>query len=195
MPVTNPAGMISVRTTFNGPNNLTAYYRGGAYVPINSTTAISTSASSLALSQFNGAVAGTSCPLVGCFLPGERLAREVVASNKLHLSDAVTLDDRQGVVTYSQSFIAPCVRITTSSGATLSCSTTAPIPTFMSNLVLANVLAGHMIPVMRGLVKRWERVVDVADLGWQLVQHITCENACFWVGDVFGVYILHHNQK
>lgn len=56
--VSTPASMSSVISVFGGPGNLTAYYRGGTYVPINSTAAISTTAASLALSQFNGAQPG-----------------------------------------------------------------------------------------------------------------------------------------
>lgn len=56
--VSNPASLSSVVSVFGGPGNLTAYYRGGTYVPINSTAAISTTAAGLALSQFNGAQPG-----------------------------------------------------------------------------------------------------------------------------------------
>lgn len=56
--VSNPASLSSVVSVFGGPGNLTAYYRGGSYVPINSTAAISTTAAGLALSQFNGAQPG-----------------------------------------------------------------------------------------------------------------------------------------
>lgn len=55
--VSNPATLSSVVSVFGGPNNLTAYYRGGSYVFSWSGTAnIATSASSLKLSQFSGAV-------------------------------------------------------------------------------------------------------------------------------------------
>ena len=52
---TNPS-FSQVRAFFSGPANLSAYVRGGAYVPnIPANAAISTTAAGLALSQFSGA--------------------------------------------------------------------------------------------------------------------------------------------
>lgn len=57
-PVSNPASLSSVVSVFGGPGNLTAYYRGGPYVPDTPTNAaISTTSNGLALSQFAGASA------------------------------------------------------------------------------------------------------------------------------------------
>lgn len=54
--VSTPPSMSSVISVFGGPGNLTAYYRGGPYVPnISQNAAIATSPGSLALSQFAGA--------------------------------------------------------------------------------------------------------------------------------------------
>lgn len=53
--VSTPPSMSSVISVFGGPNNLTAYYRGGPYVPNTArNAAINTSPGSLALSQFAG---------------------------------------------------------------------------------------------------------------------------------------------
>lgn len=60
--VTNPAKLTSVKSVFSGPNNLKAYNKGGSYVASNNPAPIATSATSLKLSQFNGASAST--PLV-----------------------------------------------------------------------------------------------------------------------------------
>lgn len=52
---TNP-NFSQVKAFFNGPNNLSAYVRGGPYVPnIPANAAISTTAAGLKLSQFSGA--------------------------------------------------------------------------------------------------------------------------------------------
>lgn len=54
--VSNPPSLSSVVATFGGPGNLTAYTRGGSYVPnVTMNNAIATVAGSLALSQFAGA--------------------------------------------------------------------------------------------------------------------------------------------
>ena len=56
MAVTSPASLSKIIAEFGGPNNLAAYVRGGAYVPNTSAnSAISTTASGLAISQFVGA--------------------------------------------------------------------------------------------------------------------------------------------
>lgn len=57
MAVTSPVSLSKVIAEFLGPNNLSAYVRGGSYVPnISANAAISTSTSGLALSQFLNAV-------------------------------------------------------------------------------------------------------------------------------------------
>lgn len=54
--VTTPPSLSSVVSVFGGDGFMSHYYRGGPYVPnISQNAAISTSASTLALSQFAGA--------------------------------------------------------------------------------------------------------------------------------------------
>lgn len=54
--VSTPPSLSSVVATFGGPGNLTAYTRGGSYVPnVAMNNAVATVAGSLALSQFAGA--------------------------------------------------------------------------------------------------------------------------------------------
>lgn len=56
--VTNPPKLSSVIATFGGPNNLSAYVRGGAYVPNTAYYgAVSTTSAGLKLSQFAGLAA------------------------------------------------------------------------------------------------------------------------------------------
>jgi len=56
MAVSNPATMSSIKSEFGGPNNLSAYVRGGTYVPMNAANQISTTVSGLAVSQFSGVI-------------------------------------------------------------------------------------------------------------------------------------------
>lgn len=54
--VSSPPSLSKIIAEFNGPHNLGAYRRGGAYVPNTAlNSAISTSASALRISQFVGA--------------------------------------------------------------------------------------------------------------------------------------------
>lgn len=58
MAITAPVSLSKIIAEFAGPNNLKAYYRGGPYVPdTTANAAISTVATSLAISQFLGASA------------------------------------------------------------------------------------------------------------------------------------------
>lgn len=53
MPVTAPVSLTKIKTEFNGPDNFSAYVRGGTYVPnISVNNSISTVASGLSASSF-----------------------------------------------------------------------------------------------------------------------------------------------
>lgn len=56
MPVTTPIGLQKIKTEFSGPNTFSSYIRSGTYVPnIAANSAVSTTVSGLAMSQFLGA--------------------------------------------------------------------------------------------------------------------------------------------
>lgn len=56
MTVTAPVSLSKIVAEFGGPNNLSAYVRGGAYVPNTTANAnVSTTVAGLAISQFLGA--------------------------------------------------------------------------------------------------------------------------------------------
>lgn len=56
MAVTSPVSLTKVRTEFGGTNRMSAYVRGGAYVPnISANSGIPTVAAGMRLSQFLGA--------------------------------------------------------------------------------------------------------------------------------------------
>ncbi len=61
MAISAPASLSKIIAEFGGPSNLSAYVRGGSYVPNTSANqAISTTAAGLAISQFVGASKGSS---------------------------------------------------------------------------------------------------------------------------------------
>ena len=142
----------------------------------------------------SGSSGGGACVVVESFLPDGRQAGDVAVGDTLQLADEVSLAPRTGTVSYAQPKLAPCVEITTESGVTLSCSTTAPIPT-PDGLVLAPNLAGRSVAVRDAEGVRWERVKHMRAIGQRMVQHITVENACFWAGHAPGRFVLHHNVK
>lgn len=98
-------------------------------------------------------------------------------------------------VTYSETKPQPCVEIITESGATLKCSTSAPILTSEGEQCDAAQLLGRFIPYKDGDKYEYTLVSEVRDIGEQLVQHITCGNQYFLAGGGNGLYLLHHNVK
>ena len=92
--------------------------------------------------------------------------------------------------------------ITTSSGATLDCSTTAVIPTLEKGYQLSPGLENLHVPVASGediaegaSAFTWEKVVSVVPIGPLRVQKIFVQNRCFWASKDGKRFILHHNLK
>lgn len=117
-------------------------------------------------------------------------AGDVKVGDMLRLFDPVTLEPLQGVVSYSEPKRQPCVEISTASGKILHCSVSAPIPTQRGGLRTAPNVAGHAVAIRVDSVPQWDDVTTVRVIGERMVQHITCENGCFWADDVG-----HHNLK
>lgn len=117
-------------------------------------------------------------------------AGDVKVGDVLRLFDPVTLAPLQGVVSYSEAKLQPCVEISTAAGKILPCSISAPIPTKRGGLRTAPNVAGHAVAIRIDSVPQWDDVTTVRVIGERMVQHITCENGCFWANDVG-----HHNLK
>jgi hypothetical protein len=137
-----------------------------------------------------GGSGGTGCPQVD--EPVIRRApnggEEVIRAGDAGVGDDLLLSSgRWGRVTYSETKQQPGVRVVGTDGSSITCSASAPLETadgpcvtapYVRDLVLKHRTAGVM------------RVAEVFDVGDIWVQHITCENDCFWVGDYS-----HHNLK
>lgn len=145
-----------------------------------------------------GGGGGGGCVAVASILPGGMCAGEIRVGDTMELADAKTLSAGTGTVSYSECKHAQGVRLVTTSGASLVCSDTAPIPT-PDGLMLAPNLLGKQVAVRRDGEKPgvpvWEVVVEVELVGAIQVQHITVGDKCFWAGEKNSVYILHHNLK
>jgi hypothetical protein len=134
------------------------------------------------------------CVALNSFLPDGKLAGQIKIGDTMILADQVSLEPATGKVSYSEPSLQPSVKIITKSGASLICSTTAPIPT-TEGLVNAPDLDGKFVAVMIKDVAGWDQVVSVTDVGNYWVQHITVEDKCFWAGENSNAFILHHNIK
>lgn len=138
---------------------------------------------------------GGGCVVVDSFLADMRRAGDVMVGDAMDMADSGTLAPRQGIVTYSEPVMQPCVELITASGIVLRCSLSAPIPTERDGVVLAPHLAGKSVGVRDGNGTRWEPVARIRSIGPRLVQHISVNDGCFWAGAEQGRSILHHNKK
>ncbi len=87
----------------------------------------------------------------------------------------------------------PCVRISTSEGITLVCSTSAPILTKDNGFIPATEVHGKRVAVMRDGITWYDEVVGLEDVGMKFVRVVDAGNNSFWAGECSGSYILHHN--
>lgn len=87
----------------------------------------------------------------------------------------------------------PCVRISTSDGITLVCSTTARIKTKEDGFIPSTELYGKRVAVMRNGRTWYDEVVGLEDVGMKFVRVIDTGNNSFWAGERPGAFILHHN--
>jgi hypothetical protein len=145
------------------------------------------------------------CVHVDSLLPDGRRAGDIKVGDKMELADEKVFDPIEkkfkssiGIVTYSKLVSVNGVKITTTSGISLLCSDSAPLPT-ENGLVDAPYVLGKKVPVKSSIEKgafcAWEEVVSVESVGLIDVQHITVGDKCFWAGEKQDGYILHHNLK
>ena len=148
-----------------------------------------------------------SCVVIESFVDPtiDRRAGQLQLGDLLHITDPYTErpDMTQGAVRKSEPHQRPAVRITTLTGATLECSTTAPIATRDHQWMLAPELKGvHVAVIDRDALATgnadamfWDPVVSVEDIGLRWVQLLYVDNRAFWASSDQQKFILHHNAK
>jgi hypothetical protein len=100
----------------------------------------------------------------------------------------------EGMVIDAKTMHEPCVRITTESGITLVCSTTAPIYTSEGKYYDAPEVGGKQVAVMKDGKTWFDNVKSVDDVGMLDVRPIDTGDNNFWAGEKDGEYIMHHNM-
>lgn len=120
-------------------------------------------------------------------------AGDVSVGDELLLCDHLTGVESWGTVTHSAAHTADGVRVE-ASACTLTCSTTAPLPT-PAGYVQAADAAGRTVYTRAGTTLAQDTVGNVASIGTITVQHITVGDRCFWASDDGHVFMLHHNMK
>lgn len=150
-------------------------------------------------SSGGGGGGGGGCVEITSYLPNGQRASDMQVGSVMQLADHETLQPDTGEVTYSETKVMPGFRIITESGASLRCSSSAPIPTQAGVYKTPSELHNDKIAVRRDIDGEiqitWEHVVGVESIGEIAVQHITVGERCFWAGEQEGAYILHHNLK
>lgn len=144
-----------------------------------------------------GGGGGGSCPSVDAFVIGRDgllRAGDVQVGDALLLCDPDSGAECFGVVTYSAPVITDGCRIAFGSG-TLTCSTTAPIPTDIGYLPAPQTVGRSVSTRTLDGDRTSATVADAPALGAITVQHITVGDRCFWVGDDGVTFLLHHNFK
>ena len=106
-------------------------------------------------------------------------------------TDDLEIVDGQVVKTLND--YQPCVRICTSDGIALVCSTAAPIYTKEKGFIPATEVYGKRVAVMRNSKTWFDEVVGLEDVGMKFVRVIDAGNNSFWAGERPGSFILHHN--
>lgn len=146
-----------------------------------------------------GGTGGGGCVTVDSHLYEYGYAAYAEAGHTLELCDPDGLGSVKGEIEYSKrKERQPCVKITTISGVTLTCSETAPIPIKTGHLVLAPWLKDLEVAVrLPSGETRWEVVSTVLSVGLMDVQHISVKgkDKCFWAGTRDRGWILHHNKQ
>lgn len=128
----------------------------------------------------------------GVFADTPVQAKTIRAGHYLRLTDG-----RSGLVTYSERKPSSRVRVIDENGESLTCSASAPLELFgaAGECVIAPASTGRCVAARAGGVAFGSRVWRVEGAGNGYVQHITCQNACFWTGDDPNYLFSHHNLK
>lgn len=192
--------------SFTGPNMcaLNIYGQMRVNYTVTDSSGQSVSGTMLFLVQVNRTVVeppkppsggSGACVTVDSFIHGFGKATNVKVGDTMEVIDPTTFERGTGVVTVAKVEVQPTVRITTSKGYSLECSTTAPIAVKGGEGILPGDLRGQIIPVVVKGEVEFDEVSEVECLGEKEVMFITCENNYFLAGADEGIYLLHHNAK
>lgn len=138
---------------------------------------------------------GPGCVTTDSIIFAAGVAGDVKIGDYLTVISAINYEHGLGLVSQAERKFAECVRITSESGVSLSCSTSAPIADCHGAQILAPDLLGVTVLIDDNGIIKHEKIVSVENIGLQEIIHITCENNFFLAGSETGRYFLHHNQK
>lgn len=141
---------------------------------------------------------GGYCVVADSWLAGGVRADKVTLDTALMTLDYETMNrvERRACIQHIRfADNQPCVGIVTESGIRLGVSTATPLT--LRDGSTPNVLRGlgKEVPVVDGNGFRWERIVELVNIGNRRVVHIDADNATFAAGTEQHRFVLTHNIR
>ena len=136
---------------------------------------------------------GGGCVVLGSYLPGTTSQAYKLRKGSSLLLGTEDLEITEGKVKEILTDKQPCVRVTTSKGVVLECSTTAPIYTQDGEYLDAPELLGKYVAINLLGLTSFDQVINVEHIGDQFVAVIDTGDNNFWAGARPGAYMMHHN--
>ena len=120
-------------------------------------------------------------------------AGQLVPGDELVLMNAARDSYIAGPVITNRTSLQKLLRMTSSSGITLTCSDNTPLTLQDGSAINSTEALGVQLPVMDSAGFRWEEIVALEPAGNGYVATIFCDNQCYAAGDEVGRFIFTHN--
>lgn len=151
----------------------------------------------------NNIIGGGGCVALESYIP---LVEHEIKHNNRPITNAYMLESNMelslgtddlkivsGKIKMALNDYQPCLRIVTTDGISLVCSTTARILTKEKGYMPATELYGLRVAVRRNNSVWYDEVIQLEDVGMKFVRVVDAGDHSFWAGEKPGSYILHHN--
>lgn len=125
---------------------------------------------------------------------GETMAGAICAGADIEVLDDEGKGPARAIVEGARSKMAPGVRLTSTSGIRLSCSTSTPITQPCGGVVRALDALGAHVAVRDAAGFRWERIAQVDRIGPIRVRRIHVGGRTYAAGDEEGRFMFTHNS-
>ena len=137
---------------------------------------------------------GSGSVSVTAFMPlSFKRAGQLVPGDELVLMNAARDSYITGPVITNRTSLQKLLRMTSSSGITLTCSDNTPLTLQDGSAINSTEALGVQLPVMDSAGFRWEEIVALEPAGNGYVATIFCDNQCYAAGDEVGRFIFTHN--
>lgn len=182
-----------------GGANITWYThntRLGTFDNAGTNVATDGTAGNLTPVDTGGGGGGSGSVSIYAFMPFlSKLAGEFVPGDQLALLDETREGYKDGVVVSNRTSLQKLLRLTSSSGITLTCSDNTPLTLRDGTCINSTEALGVQLPVLDAAGFRWEEIVSVEEVGTGYVATIYCLDQCYAAGDQADRFIFTHNLE